>query len=476
MASWKKVIVSGSAAELASLTLDTVLAASQGGTGISNFADSTHKNSNTTKGDVGLGNVENTALSTYTGNGGALDNQYITNGAGYITSFTNTVDMGDGFNIGVDTNTNSTTIIEGETLTFTGGTGISTETTANGTITFTNSAPFSGDVFDNDGTFASLRAQGTTKGDVGLGNVENTALSTYTGNGGALDNQYITNGAGYITSFTNTVDMGDGFTVAATTTGTGTTITEGDSLTIAAGTGISTTGTSDGVVTIANTAPFSGDVFDNDGTFASLRAQGTTKGDVGLGNVENTALSTYTGNGGALDNQYITNGAGYITSAGTVDDVSIPNLKTALAGGFGSNAVQIGDSNDVVTIGNTLKVTGDLIVNGDTTTLSTTNLSIEDQFITIASGSTSPTDGGLVVSKQSDGAGYGFGYDTATTRWGFQDGLAINATGIVPDAFVGAIEVHATAAPSSAPVYGGELNGFGTIHVKKNTGDIYIYA
>jgi len=87
-------------------------------------------------------------------------------------------------------------------------------------------------VFDEDGTYTSLRAQGTTKGDVGLGNVtneskstmfasptftgtvagvtsthvglgnvENTALSTYTGNGGALDNQYIANGANYISSF-----------------------------------------------------------------------------------------------------------------------------------------------------------------------------------------------------------------------------------------------------------------------------------
>jgi len=102
----------------------------------------------------------------------------------------------------------------------------------------------------------------TTKSDVGLANVENTALSTYTGSGGALDNQYIANGAGYITSFTNT--MGTGFTVAATTTGTGTTITQGDSLTIAAGAGISTTGTSDGVVTIASTlttnATHTGDV------------------------------------------------------------------------------------------------------------------------------------------------------------------------------------------------------------------------
>tara|TARA_R100000278_G_scaffold17775_2_gene17812 strand:- start:8743 stop:10782 length:2040 start_codon:yes stop_codon:yes gene_type:complete len=42
------------------------------------------------------------------------------------------------FNIGVDTNTNATTIAHGETLTLTGGTGISTETTADGTVTFTN--------------------------------------------------------------------------------------------------------------------------------------------------------------------------------------------------------------------------------------------------------------------------------------------------------------------------------------------------
>jgi len=35
-----------------------------------------------------------------------------------------------------------------------------------------------GDNFDNDGTFASLRAQGTTKGDVGLGNVANESKAT----------------------------------------------------------------------------------------------------------------------------------------------------------------------------------------------------------------------------------------------------------------------------------------------------------
>jgi len=70
----------------------------------------------------------------------------------------------------------------------------------------------------------------------------------------------------------------------------------------------------------------------------------------------------------------------------TDTDVSVANLKTRLAGGFGSNAVTIGDSNDVVTIGNDLVVTGDLTVSGDTTTVNTATLSVEDPLIILASG------------------------------------------------------------------------------------------
>ena len=69
----------------------------------------------------------------------------------------------------------------------------------------------------------------------------------------------------------------------------------------------------------------------------------------------------------------------------TDSDVSVANLKTRLAGGFGSNAVTIGDSNDVVTIGNNLVVTGDLTVSGDTTTVNTATLSVEDPLIVLAS-------------------------------------------------------------------------------------------
>ena len=61
----------------------------------------------------------------------------------YVVAITipDTIDMGDGFIVSADTNTNATTITEGETLTIAGGTNITTETTADGTVTITSTAP-----------------------------------------------------------------------------------------------------------------------------------------------------------------------------------------------------------------------------------------------------------------------------------------------------------------------------------------------
>ena len=73
MANWKKVIVSGSAASLASLTLDTALPVASGGSGQSSF----------TNGQLLIGNTTGNTLAkaTLTQGGGGL----ITNGTGTIT-------------------------------------------------------------------------------------------------------------------------------------------------------------------------------------------------------------------------------------------------------------------------------------------------------------------------------------------------------------------------------------------------------
>jgi hypothetical protein len=117
--------------------------------------------------------------------------------------------------------------------------------------------------------------------------------------------------------------------------------------------------------------------------------------------------------------------------------VSVDNLKTALAGGFGSNAVTIGDADDVVTIGNKLIVTGDLQVDGTTTTLNTANLDVEDLNIKVALGAAdaAAADGaGITVDGasatllyRSTGDKFVFNKDLYATS--FQGPLTGNVTG-----------------------------------------------
>ena len=132
-----------------------------------------------------------------------------------------------------------------------------------------------------------------------------------------------------------------------------------------------------------------------------------------------------------------------------------------LAGGFGSNAVQIGDSNDVVTIGNKLIVTGDLQVNGTTTTVDTTNLNVTDQFINLNDGG-SAADGGLVV----EGAGVSYGWDNSAGRWAFlSTGATEGMTTIAQDAFAAAVVVN-----DNVAAY--RKNG----NIRVESDEIYIYV
>ena len=131
-------------------------------------------------------------------------------------------------------------------------------------------------------------------------------------------------------------------------------------------------------------------------------------------------------------------------------------------------------SSAAVTFGGAVTVEGDLVVNGDLTTVNTTNLLVEDKFTTFASGSTSSTDGGIIVQGAAS-AGQGYGWDSATGRWAFDDNMALNATGLSPDGYA-AIVSGSTADASGNPNYGGSSNGYGNIHVNTSTGDIFIYV
>jgi len=192
----------------------------------------------------------------------------------------------------------------------------------------------------------------------------------------------------------------------------------------------------------------------NDNTQLSTEAVQDIVGGMFTSNTDTRVTTTYDDTSGKVS--VVVNDM----TANDNDDVSVANLKTRLAGGFGSNAVQIGDSTDVVTIGNKLVVTGDLQVSGTTTTVDTANLNVTDQFINLNDGG-SAADGGLVV----EGAGVSFGWDNSATRWGFDAaGAAEGQTSITTDAFAVA------AVTSDVAAY--RKNG----NIRVESDEIYIYV
>ncbi len=139
----------------------------------------------------------------------------------------------------------------------------------------------------------------------------------------------------------------------------------------------------------------------------------------------------------------------------------------------GTTAITLNAAN--ATVSGSLTVSGDLIVNGTTTTLDTTNLLVEDKWALFASGSDTNTDGGIVV-QQGSTTGYGLGVDASADRWALQNNLAPSGVNdITPDAYMGVIQQWTTGNQPAAPQYGG-VTGFGTVGVQTDTGDIWIWS
>jgi hypothetical protein len=167
---------------------------------------------------------------------------------------------------------------------------------------------------------------------------------------------------------------------------------------------------------------------------------------------------------------------GDITTSATTLNVATTNATTINVGTTGATAVNIGNGSSTTTVNNKLVVSGDLVVNGISTVLDTTTLTIEDKWALFASGSDTNTDGGIVV-QQAASTGYALGVDASADRWALQNNLdptQNTPTSISPDAFMGVIQ-EGTANPSSNPVYGG-ANGNGTVFVNTNNGEIWIYS
>ena len=205
---------------------------------------------------------------------------------------------------------------------------------------------------------------------------------------------------------------------------------------------------------------------------AVLTTNGAAGSTVDLG-LETTDSPQFVGL--TLTGDLAVNGGDITTSAATLN-IATGTATTINVGTTDATAINLGKGGtSTVTVNNKLVVTGDLVVNGTTTTVDTTSLTIEDKFALFASGSDGSTDGGIIV-QQGATNGYALGVDASADRWALQNNLGPTATAIVPDAFMGVIQQWADVnAQPVSPQYGG-ATGFGTIGIQTDTGDVWIYS
>ena len=458
MASWKKVIVSGSSAELSALTLDTALPVAQGGIGASSLTDKAvliSQDSGTdavaalalaTNGNIIVGgtsgpaaeaaaDVAGTGLTAVTGDGtlainvdasqtqitsvGTLGTGAISSGFGNIDNGTSTLNTG---NATVDNLTNASAVADSHiTGSFTGsfaGDGSSlTGVTAAVDIDSLSAAGIAQTdllIFSDAGTEAKIT----------FSDFEDTIFGAVSGDatvaaGGAL---------------TIAADSVEGTMLNTNAADTSTLELSSDTLSVLKVPNALT-------VDNATIALNSGTTFDGSGAKTiSIKD----------GGVDADALAAAVAGGG------LTGGGGSALAVGAGTGVTVNANDIAIGQAIGS-----GDSPTFTN----LTLSGNLTVNGTQTILNTTNLVVEDRFILLNSGSATG-DGGLIVQTETGFSGSAFAWDDSAARWGFQIGtkLGDTATAVVPDAYVSSVVT------SDVSAY--QKNG--NIRVESN--EIYIYV
>ncbi|MDA8978409.1 hypothetical protein N9F67_00900 [bacterium] len=474
MAEWKKVVVSGSAADLASLTLDTALPVGSGGTGASTL----------TNGGVLLGSGTGavTPLARLTAGQivigsttGDPVNASITGGSGIaVTSGSGTITIAaDGLGAGTVTNIATAGSVNG--LTLTGG-----PITTTGTITL-------------GGTLANIANSALTNDSVTIGSTEVTLGSTVTTFAG-LTSVTSTAFVGALTGNASTATKIASITnsnivqLTATQTLTNKTLTSPT---------ITGTGAIAGVFTGDLTGDVTGDLTGNaDTATTATTANGVAANSVTLGtdttgnyvatlgtgtgvtigsNTGETSSPTIAVNYGSSANTAV-EGDTTITLSQTSGEIDITGTAAQALGGAPSYTIGLADtiSGNRTFSGDTITINNDLIVQGTASFQSTTNLEVADQFILLNSGSsTDNSPGGIVVQQNTQDVGVVLGYDAAAGsnagRWGTKDGQNASATTFTADAYVSYV-IDIGAGQTDLALY--QKNG----NIKVDSGDIFIYA
>ena len=475
MATWKKIIVSGSQAELqgitGSLLTDDKLLFAQNGGAISSTAIDVNA----------AGHLEGTFSGSFsgsiTGNATSADkvNNSLTDGNG-ITDFT--YDGSSPATVSVE--------ISGSTLTVgadgvaVNASGITTTELANGAVTFvkidgdtvvTAAEGISNSTTGSDDNLATTKAivdyvntQVAGANDLKISGSDGSGITidlstedlSFTGTDGAID----TSGTGNAVNFA--LDTGSAhFTSGvrnkisvADTTGA-----SGIDLSYDASSGEISGSLVNSSITIGNeSVDLGGTITTISGLTASGSFSGSFEGD-GSGLTGLVSTLTFDGDTGGTS---------------TVDLLS---QTFDIAGGTNINTVVSGQQL-TVNLDSSITVT-DATVNGDLTVLGTAsfqhteNLEVADRFIRLASGSSAAGDGGIVVQQSADGTGEVFGFDNPNGRWAVSQSFDGSASEFTAEAFMAAV-IEGGAGDTSADV-SARYTKKGNIFIQ-DTGDIFIYS
>jgi len=141
------------------------------------------------------------------------------------------------------------------------------------------------------------------------------------------------------------------------------------------------------------------------------------------------------------------------------------DLATALNTDLGGNFTIGTQADDTATFSGPVVISGDLTINGTTTTISSSNTEVRDQFLFLNSGSNTG-DGGIIVQNDAHNSGSAFLFDNSEDRWGFATGsVGKTDTTVTPSAYASAVVENDNVS---------EYRKNGNIRVQG--GEIYIYV
>ena len=465
MASWKKVLVSGSAAQLASLTLDTALPVAQGGIGASSLTDKAVLISQdsgtdaigavalTSNGQLIIGGSDGPAAATLTGTSNEIT---VTNGANSITlSLPDDVTIGGDLTITDDVTSlvdinDMRDIVKSRNITNSGS-------IADSHITGSFTGSFTGDGSGLTGTGLDV----DTLSDYGAQTLHQTQDNFLVSDNGTekkikfsdLEDSIFANISGDAT-----VAGGGALTIAADSVSNSMleNMTQG---TVKVGGGSNAPTDLD--------AKTDGQILVGDGTDINSVA---VSGDIGLANNGAVTIQANAVEGSMLNSNVAGTGLDYGSNELSVDVSDFMtngsnNRVLTATGTDGQNAEA-----NLTFDGSTLVVNGNLEVAGTQTTVNSTNLLIEDRFILLNSGSTASGDGGFLVGSGSAYSASAFVFDDSEDRWGVQIDTQLGSTAAtsIPEAYSSLLVLNAHTGSSTYT-----KNGNMRIN---DDGDIFIYV